>query len=121
MITVPPQKQNKTSDIVFSLKINENNTLAFNMLPGLLFFFSAKFLSHRQASSRADPAQVYKPFFNFSSNRTKFFCQCIDILFKEISWKRGERGRRERSQEEEGQQKQGSMKRIKNRVNMRKN
>ena len=76
VITVPLQKK-KYNRYEFLFKINESNTLVFNMLQGLSFFFSAKFLTHRQACCQTDSMQDYHPFFNFSSyGNAKLFSHC---------------------------------------------
>ena len=67
------------------------------MLPGLSYFFSAKFLAHRQVSRWTNPGQFCQPFFKFSSYRSAKMCSyCIDVLFKEILLKRKEKKEKQR-------------------------
>ena len=91
MIVVPRQKRQNVN-YCFLFKTNKTNTLTFNMLPGLSYFFSAKFLAHRQVSRWTNPGQFCQPFFKFSSYRSAKMCSyCIDVLFKEILLKRKEK------------------------------
>ena len=85
------------------------------MLPGLSFFFSAKFLTHRQASSHANPVQASKPFFNFSSyGNAKLFSHCRCSFQRNIMEKeKRERGKRVQ-EEAEVQQRKINKKRRKN-------
>ena len=76
VITVSSQKK-KQNRYEFLFKINDSNILVFRILSGLSFFFSAKFLTHQQASNQTALMQDCQPFFNFSCyGNAKLFSHC---------------------------------------------
>ena len=56
--SVSPQKK-KQVRCRFLFEINKYNHLALKMVPVLYFFFSAKLLTHRQASIQSDPVNHF--------------------------------------------------------------
>ena len=87
------------------------------MSPGLLLFFSAKFLSHRQASSRSNPVHICKPLFTYSSDENaKFFSHCRCSFQKNIMEKK-----KEETEEKEAKKTKDNKNKEKISQNMRKN
>ena len=96
-ITVLLQKK-KIFRYFFLFKINESNTLALKMVPGLFFFFSTNFLTYRQASNQTDSVQDCESFINFYSyTDAKLFSHCR-FSFQRNMEEKGKGYRKERIQ-----------------------
>ena len=106
IITVPPQKKQQVI-YSFLFKINKYTTLTLKMNPGLSFFFSAKFLTHRQERSQTTPVQEQEPFYNLSSyGNGKLFRHCRCSFQRNIMEKeKRERGKRVQEEAEVQQRK----------------
>ena len=83
----------------------------------LSIFFSAKFLTHRQASSWSNPVQICQPFFNFSSyGNAKLFSRRRCSFQRNIMWEK-ETEKREVKKEKDNKSKE-AREEEENKVNM---
>ena len=74
------------------------------MVLGLSFFFSAKFLTHRQANRQADPVQDCEPYLNFSRYWNRKLFRHSWCSFQRNIMEKEERGNEKQTQEEKEQQ-----------------